>query len=109
MRAGRLRHRVTIEQKAVTRDSVGGQTVSWTTVAASLPAEVEPISGREFVELRAAQADISIRFRLRYRSGITPAMRVQWDGNAYGIVEAINVRGMNRELQLMCSGPAQES
>lgn len=106
MEAGRLRELVTIEQKSVTRDAFGAETVAWTTFAASLPAEAQPLSGREYVAMRQAQADITIRFRLRYVAGVTPAMRVLWDSRAYDIIEAINVNARDRELELLCRGDA---
>lgn len=108
MQAGKLRHRITIQQRATARDAIGGQSTSWETFA-TVWGEALPVRGREFVSLRVAQSDISVRFNVRYLAGITPAMRVQWDDNAYGIVEVINVDGRNMTLELLCRGPAQES
>ena len=53
--AHRLRHRITIEQLATTRDEFGGVVESWGTVAI-VPAEGWPLSGREFVAAQAEQA-----------------------------------------------------
>lgn len=105
MEAGRLREEIVIQEKSVVRDAFGGETVSWVTFA-SVRAEVQPIAGREYVAMRQAQAEISIRFRLRYVAGVTPAMRVSWNGGTYDIVEAINVNARNRELELLCRGNA---
>lgn len=106
MRAGTLRHRIAIQERSTARDSRGGQSQTWTPVVTDLPAAAEPLRGREFAALQAAQADLSIRFRIRYRAGITPAMRVVWEGRNYGIVEVIDVGGRHRELELMCRGDA---
>lgn len=103
--AGQLNESVTVQSKTVTRDAYGAEAITWTTVA-TMPAAAEPISGREYLAMRAAQADISIRFRLRYRAGISPAMRVRWRNNNYDIVEVINPRAADRELQLLCRGEA---
>ncbi len=73
--AHRLRHRVTIEQLATTRDEFGGVVESWGTVAI-VPAEVWPLSGREFVAAQAEQAGVTTRITVRYQAGIEPAMRV---------------------------------
>lgn len=105
MRAGELRHRVTIQQFTAARDAVGGETKTWSDLATVYAAAL-PISGREYVALRQAQSDITIRFRLRYRSGINTGMRVVWDGRNYDIVEAINRNGRDQELELLCVGDA---
>lgn len=84
MDAGRLDQRVTIQTKSVTRGAHGGEIVTWTDVATEWM-EVLPISGREFVALRAAGSDLTVRFRMRYRAGITAAMRFVWGGSAYDV------------------------
>lgn len=105
MRAGRLRHRITVQQQATGRDGHGGKTGPWTDFMADIPAAVEPIRGREFAALQAAQSDVSIRFRIRFTPGITAAMRVVWEGKAYEIVgPPIDLAGLHRELELMCQG-----
>ena len=105
MEAGRLRHRITIEQKSVQRGAQGGEVVTWTTFT-TVWAAAEPMRGREYVTLRAGQADISIKFALRYLAGVNPAMRVIWNGNPYEIVDVIDVKGRRVELELMCRGEA---
>lgn len=101
MRAGELRHRVTIQQKSVTRDSFGAETVSWTDVAV-VWAAIEPLQGREFFSAQQVNAEVTTRIRIRYRSGITPAMRVLFGSRAFDIQGIINIEERNRELHLMC-------
>lgn len=108
MQAGRLRHRLTIEQRSASRDALGGQSTAWETFA-TVWGDAQPSRGVEFVSLRAAQSDISIKFTIRHMEGITPAMRVQWAGNPYPIVQIINVNGRDRTLELMCQGLSQET
>lgn len=105
MRAGRLRHTVTLQSKSVSRDAVGGESITWSTFA-TVPAEVQPLSGREYVAMRQAQADVSVRVRLRYLSGVNPAMRVQHGSAVYNVLEVIDVGARNRELELLCEGDA---
>jgi len=102
VRAGELRHRVTIQQKSVVRDSYGEEDVTWTNVA-TVWGSVEPLQGREFIEAKQTQAEITTRIRIRYRSSISPEMRVVWDGHIYDIEAVIDVGGRKRELQLMCT------
>jgi SPP1 family predicted phage head-tail adaptor len=102
MNAGRLRHRVTIKEKSVTRNSMNEEVVSWTIVG-TYWASVEPVRGREFVEMRQAQAEISHRIRMRYRSGIDPTMRAYFGSREFEIVSVIHVEERGRETQLMCN------
>ena len=102
MRAGDLRHRVTIQQKSVVRDTYGEEDVTWTDVA-TVWGSVEPLQGREFIEAKQTQAEITTRIRMRYRSGILPEMRAVWDGHIYDIEAVIDVGGRKRELHLMCT------
>lgn len=101
MRAGTLRQRVTIQDKSVVRDTYGGETISWTDVA-EVWAAVEPLQGREYLEARQTMAEVTTRIRVRYRSGITPEMRVEYDSRNYEILAVIHVREQQRELHLMC-------
>ena len=52
MKAGALRHRVDIRQKAVSRNTFGEEVVTWTTYADDVWAAVEPLRGQEFIALR---------------------------------------------------------
>ena len=99
--AHRLRHRVTIEQLATTRDELGGVVESWATVTI-VPAEVWPLSGREFVAAQATQAGVTTRITIRYQAGIEPAMRVTHDGAIYNIRAVLPDPTLRRHLTLMC-------
>lgn len=101
LHAGIFRHRITILEKTVTRDGYGAEIVTWTTQG-TYWASVEPIRGREFVEMKQAQAEVSHRIRMRVATGIKPEMRVSFDGREFEIDSVINVRERDRELQLMC-------
>ncbi len=99
--AHRLRHRVTIEQRTQTRDEWGGVVESWDTVTI-VPAEVYPLSGREFVAAQATQADVTTKITIRYQAGIEPAMRVTHDGSIYNIRAVLPDPTLRRHLTLMC-------
>lgn len=101
MRSGELRNRITIQQKSVTRDTYGGETVTWTDVA-TVWAAVEPISGREYFSSQQIQAEVTTRIRIRHKTGITPVMRVSWGTRLYDIISVIEINERNREIHLMC-------
>jgi SPP1 family predicted phage head-tail adaptor len=83
--AGRLRHRVDIEDLVTAQDSNGDITQTWQSFAESVPAAVEPLSGRELVQAQAVQSEISARITIRFREGVKATMRVVHRGQIYRI------------------------
>ncbi|MEN9807762.1 MAG: hypothetical protein RL756_2282 [Pseudomonadota bacterium] len=100
MRAGLLDQRVTIQSKAVTRDAYGAEVITWTDVA-TVWMMAETISGREYVAMRQAQSDVTTRFRCRYVSGLTTAMRLVWRSQPFNITEVIDRTGRRAELEIL--------
>ncbi len=101
MRAGELRHRIKIQQKSVTRGTMGGETVTWTDVS-TVWAAVEPISGREYYAAQQTQAEAQTRIRIRHLAGITTSMRVLWGTRVFDIIDVLDVKERGREIHLMC-------
>ena len=99
--AHRLRHRITIEQKTAGADAWGQPVETWETVAI-VPAEVWPLSGREYIAAQAEQAGVTTRITIRYQAGIEPAMRVTHDGKTYNIRAVLPDPTARRHLTLMC-------
>ena len=103
MLAQRLRHRVTIEQVTETRDADGGVVTAWAPLHSNVPAEIVPLSGREFVAAQASQAGIAARMTIRYVTGITPKMRVVHGYDIYNIEAVLPDPTLRRHLTLMVS------
>ncbi len=101
MQAGRLRHRITIQEPVTARNGFNEAITTWVTVA-TVWASVEPISGREFFAAEHVQSEITHRIRVRYRAGIAPTMRVVFNGRYLMIESVINYGERNTDLQLMC-------
>lgn len=84
IQAGRLRHRVRIEEKRYLLDSNGdawqdpqtGATRQEWTLVATVWAAIEPMSAREFVQSQAMQSQVTTRIVIRYRDGMHAAMRL---------------------------------
>lgn len=77
--AGKLDRRIIIEAPTAGRGQQGGTARTWSRFA-EVSAELVQTTGREFL---AAQRDVSERravFRIRWRSDITAAMRVVYQG-----------------------------
>ncbi|WP_455913795.1 phage head closure protein [Pseudomonas syringae] len=86
MRAGRLRHRITIQRPHYDQDPVTGEMVtSWVDAWAKVPAAVEPVSVTQFVVAAAPQNRVSVRIIIRYRAGVEPAMRILYRQKVYDI------------------------
>ena len=106
MRAGKLRHRITIQQKAETLNAYGEPIYTWSTKA-KVWASIEPASGREYIEGGRQAQDVTHQVTMRHQTGITPEMRVSFvdrtnSTRTFDIERVLEplVRGV--ELQLMC-------
>lgn len=101
MRAGHMRERVTLLSKSVTRDVIGGEVITWVEEA-SVWADVEQLTGREYFSAQQVEAQAEIRFRIRYRTDITSAWRVEWREEQYEITAPpANVKMRNAELEII--------
>lgn len=85
MRAGKLRHRVTIQRPGKTQDPVTGEIKNGWTDVVTVWASVEPLSVREFIASEAGQSEVSARITIRYRAGITAKMRIKHRGQIFNI------------------------
>src|SRR3546814_9901783 len=75
--AGRLRHRVRIEQRVTAQDPVTGeQTLTWGTVADKVPVAIEPLSVREFIAAQKEDSQLSARIVMRNRPALNASMRM---------------------------------
>ena len=103
LNTGKMRHRVDIEERIETRDTMGGQSAEWKPVAKGVYARFEPWKGRELYVAQQIRPEVEERIRIRYRVGIDAAQRVRYRGVIYGILYIINPEEKNEELVLMCS------
>jgi SPP1 family predicted phage head-tail adaptor len=104
MRAGKLRNHVTIQRAEYLQDPVTGEvTPSWVEVG-KVWAAIEPLSAREFIAAAASQSEVAARVVVRYRPGITSAMRILHRGKVYNIQGVLADRDSGLDyLTLPCS------
>ena len=103
MKAGSLRHKITIQENAALNDGAGSQKAVWQDVC-TVHAAIKPLSGRELIVSQAENSEISVRIVIRYRTGITASMRIVYQNTIYAIVAPpINTDMRNTELQIMCA------
>jgi len=103
--AGKLRHRVTLQSKGTTRDTYGGETITWVDLA-TVWADCSPLSGREYLAARVEVAETIIKIRIRWRADVSTTTRAVWDGRTYDIEAALDTGGRHEELVLMCKAVA---
>ena len=88
MRAGTLRHTVTLEEAVETRDAVGGVVTTWQEVA-TVHAAKKGRSGREYYAAAQTQAEDLVEWQLRYRAGVVPKMRLVHGATVYDITAVL--------------------
>lgn len=76
MKAGKLRHRVVIEQPSYQVNPATGSRnmVGWVEVC-KVWASIEPLSARDFIAAGNSQSKVIARVKIRRREGLTAEMR----------------------------------
>lgn len=100
-----MRERITIEQRLSTKDNTGSPVSSWS-LYARVFADVRPLSGAERDSFRLGKAEVTTQFRIRYRRGILPTMRIDWRGKKYSISEVIDEAARRAEMVLLATADA---
>ena len=104
MQAGKLRHRVKIQEKInLQNPDTGAVTPQWQDIA-TVWADVVALSAREFIAAQATQGEITTRITIRYRSGLTNDSRIIFRDEIYNIEGVLPDAISGREyLTLPCS------
>jgi SPP1 family predicted phage head-tail adaptor len=100
-RLGSMRQRCTIQQPTETVDDAGQPVVSWSDFLVNEPCQFIPVSGNETMRGRQLEVGTKAIFRVRYRAGYRPDMRISYGGEYYGITYVNQVDGLRRYLELM--------
>ena len=102
MRAGRLRHLVSIRTPVSVPNAVGERIRNYDTVLASVHAEVRDLVGRELLLAQQTSADLTTSVRLRKGSGVTVQCHIIFGTRTLEVVSISNVDNRNVEQVLMC-------
>lgn len=103
MRAGSLRHRVTLYDRIETRDGVGGVTVSWGN-SRDRYASADQESAREWLARQGIGEKEAVKFILRYDPTFTTTSKIVWDGVDYFPEKPPrNVEGRDRMLEVLAT------
>ena len=102
MLGGQLRDTITIQVRSSTDDAAGEPVLSWTDFAANIHANVTDMTGKEFVSGQAILNAVTTTVVIRYRVGVTAAMRVVSRGVIYNIQAVLEPENKRREMHLVC-------
>lgn len=101
MRAGKLRHVITIKEKTVTQDSYSEGIITWTDVA-TVRAAIETPNGNEYLDMESSGASISHKVTIRYYPSLAPTMIAIWGSRTFEIVAVLD-DNLQSQTVLMCN------
>lgn len=114
MRAGKMRHRVTIQREATdadgspsVTDGMGGKRLQWVDVA-TVWASIEPMAGKERLFAAQLEAGTTHRVRMRYYAGLTQSNALLFGSRRFNIRSIALTNEILHEMVLDCEeGVAQ--
>lgn len=101
MQAGKLKNRVVIQQQSATQDAVGQPMSTWSTYA-TVWANILHQKGAESIKADAMTSTLRASIRVRYKAGITSAMRVTHGAVVYNIISVIPDAENKDYMDLAC-------
>lgn len=102
MRSGTLNRQITLQQRVATVDTFGQRSLTWVDVAPTW-AEIAPLTGRELEAAQAIHSEVSHQVTIRYRPGVTAAMRAVYQGRFFQIQAVLDTDTRHEQMLLMCS------
>jgi SPP1 family predicted phage head-tail adaptor len=107
-KSSRLRHRLTLQEEVMAPDSQGGYTRGWQNIA-DVWAEIIPLEnasgtktqGSEQLSAGQIQSRLTHKITLRYRNGVTTAMRLLFENRAFNIRHVANDYERNEQLDIL--------
>ncbi|HGO5439938.1 phage head closure protein [Klebsiella oxytoca] len=104
MQAGKLRHRVTLQEPVKEQNPTTGAVINIWRDVATIWAEISPLSAREFIAAQASQGEITTRITIRYRADVTRKHRILYRDGIYNIEGVLpDLRSGKEYLTLPCS------
>ena len=108
MRAGELRHRISIDKRTATQSTVTGESLpSWSSFATNLPCKMEIVSGPDWLGAERFERDKIVyrdfrRFTIRHTTyAIAADMRIKYNSSYFEIVELENPGDRNKMITIV--------
>lgn len=105
MRAGELRHRLTIVPRATSNDDYGDPVETWTIASGTTVwGSVEQPSGREYFRAGQTQSDRTVIVRIRGGVAVTTTHRIWHAAQSrwYQVETILDTRAQGYEVELLC-------
>ncbi len=101
---------ITLQSPAGTRDAVGERTTTWTN-AATVWADVSPLSVRDLLAAGQTQSEVTHRIKIRHSASIAAidsSWRVLYGTRIFVISGVRNLAESSRVLELICHEGVRE-
>lgn len=108
MRAGQLRHRVTIQAPSITKNERGAEVPSWVDVA-TVYADVRTPNGRERTANEQVVANLTHIVTMRYRADVLPTHRLKWGTRVFSLIAAPDPDNRRKTLVCQCQETVGET
>lgn len=105
--ASQMRHRIVFQNEVLTSDGGGGSSLSWVNVVTVWSAidNLSGLNGRNITNEKNFAGQIqdkeSLKFTIRYTSGLTAKMRIAFGSRVFNIRSIVNVNEKNEILQIL--------
>lgn len=96
---GDLRHRITFQKLTTSVNENGFEVETWEDFK-TVWAAVSNLHGREYFATAAVQAENTVKFTIRYLTGLDTTMRIVFQGKQYNITAIDNIKYQNRYLEI---------
>jgi len=108
MRAGQLRHYVTVQAHTSAQNDYGEKAMAWTSNIKQWAA-IWPLRGEEYLSAKGMQANVTHRIRMRHTTLAASTeitknnARIKYDDRIFNIEAIINVDERNIYYDIMCN------
>ncbi|WP_373844767.1 phage head closure protein [Clostridium sp.] len=99
MRTEELRHKITFQSLTTSTNENGFEEEIWEGYL-TVWAGVSNLYGREFFQAAAVQAEKTVKFTVRYLSGVSTDMRILFRDKQYNITSIDNIKYRNKYMEI---------
>jgi SPP1 family predicted phage head-tail adaptor len=106
MNIGSLNRKITLQMPDKNTNSFGESVITWVSVG-EIWADVQPLSGRESFSSDHRYATVTHRFKIRFRTDVTPEYQVLYQGQYFDI-KAVLEMGRREGLEILAEATDQK-
>lgn len=101
MRAGLLRHVITLRTRTNAANTMG-EPIPTTSSVATCRAQIIPLSGTETDDTGQPVGLVTHEVRIRYQTGLSPIYQAVYGSRVFDVVTVLTKDERNHEVSLMC-------